>query len=170
MSHKKDDFSVGICFSLTSFLTEMWKLFCSSGRHHEHEERSARHSFFSTTYPCIWNWCGKFGLAEKFWLAGRCWRIHTSFQTDSQRNSWTDSYLTARNSKFVLAKNQNFWNNVNKDLKKMWEKIRQTDWFYANIAVLTGKSCFFIAVMCVLNIGLMKFIWKKIKLIYFKIQ
>ena len=23
MSHKKDDFSVGICFSLTSFLTEM---------------------------------------------------------------------------------------------------------------------------------------------------
>ena len=49
--------------------------------------------------------------------------------------------------------------------EKNVEKIRQTDWFYANIAVLTGKSCFFIAVMCVLNIGLMKFIWKKIKLI-----
>ena len=57
--------------------------------------------------------------------------------------------------------------NVNKDLKKR-EKIRQTDWFYANIAVLTGKSANFVAVMCVLNFGLMKFTRYKIKIIYFK--
>ena len=170
MSHKKDDFSVGICFSLTSFLTEMWKLFCSSGRHHEHEERSARHSFFSTTYPCIWNWCGKFGLAEKN-LTSRTLLEDPHFLSDwftTQQLNWQLPYRSklkvrfGQKSKILKQCKQRFKENV--------EKIRQTDWFYANIAVLTGKSCFFIAVMCVLNIGLMKFIWKKIKLIYFKIQ
>ena len=115
---------MGICFSLTSFLTEMWKLFCSSGRHHEHEERSARHSFFSTTYPCIWNWCGKFGLAEKFWLAGRCWRIHTSFQTDSttQQLNWQLPYRSKLKVRFG-QKNCLILKNVNKDIKKMWKKF-----------------------------------------------
>ena len=123
MSHKKDDFSVGICFSLTSFLTEMWKLFCSSGRHHEHEERSARHSFFSTTYPCIWNWCGKFGLAEKN-LTSRTLLEDPHFLSDwftTQQLNWQLPYRSklkvrfGQKSKFLKQCKQRFEENVEKN-------------------------------------------------------
>ena len=115
---------MGICFSLTSFLTEMWKLFCSSGRHHEHEERSARHSFFSTTYPCIWNWCGKFGLAEKN-LTSRTLLEDPHFLSDwftTQQLNWQLPYR----SKLKVRYGQKIClilKNLNKNLKKMWKKF-----------------------------------------------